>query len=199
MSILHCVFEGQITKYRKLQAKMLRGRALPEAGLKPFLETFERSQKQDTYWSRFWKQLPYWSRFWKHLGAPRSRILIGAVSGNSSNKDSAFGRSQKQDPYWSRFWKHLGAPRSRILIGAVFGNSSRNRCPSQLKCKSSIKMLILHCVFEGQITKYCKLQAKMLRGRALPEAGSLLEPFLETFGRSQKQDPYWSRFWKQLQ
>ena len=38
------------------------------------------------------------------------------------------------------------------------------RCPCQLECKSCVKILILHNVFEGQITKYYKLQAKMLPG-----------------------------------
>ena len=43
--------------------------------------------------------------------------------------------------------------------------SESNYCnTSKLKCKSCINMSILRCVFEGKITKYCKLQAKMLPG-----------------------------------
>ena len=40
----------------------------------------------------------------------------------------------------------------------------KNRCPSQLDCISSIKIVILHNVFEDQITKYCNSQAKMMGG-----------------------------------
>ena len=40
----------------------------------------------------------------------------------------------------------------------------KNWCLSLLECKSFIKMMISHCVFEGQITKYCKLHSEMLSG-----------------------------------
>ena len=62
------------------------------------------------------------------------------------------------------FGCHLGARSPRKPQDTPGDPGLENRCPSQLKCKSSIKMSILQCVFEGQITKYCKLQAKMLRG-----------------------------------
>ena len=50
-------------------------------------------------------------------------------------------------------------------MGLQEAANHKNRCPSELKCKSCIKMLILHNVFEGQITKYCKLHAKMMDGK----------------------------------
>ena len=40
----------------------------------------------------------------------------------------------------------------------------RNSNPSQLKCKSSLEMLILLRVFEVGVTKYCKFSKKLLAG-----------------------------------
>ena len=51
---------------------------------------------------------------------------------------------------WKASGRHLGLQAAMELQEAP---NLKNRCPSQLKCKISIKMLILHCVFEGQITK----------------------------------------------
>jgi len=57
--------------------------------------------------------------------------------------------------------RHLGLQEA---MGLQEAPKHKNRCVSQLECKSVIKMLILHIVCEGQITKYCKLQARMLPG-----------------------------------
>ncbi len=46
--------------------------------------------------------------------------------------------------------RHLGLQEA---MGLQEAPNHKNRCPSQLKCNISIKMLILHCVFEGQVTK----------------------------------------------
>ena len=47
------------------------------------------------------------------------------------------------------------------ILHSVFEGQITKYCKLQLKCSAALKMLILHCVFEGQITKYCKLQPKM--------------------------------------
>ena len=65
---------------------------------------------------------------------------------------------------WTSFGSDLRARPPRGPRRLQEAPNLKNRCPSQLKCKSSIKMSILHCVFEGQITKYRKLQTKMLPG-----------------------------------
>ena len=114
------------------------------------------------------------------LGAPRSRILIGAVSGNSSNKRLQIC-SLLLEPFLETAPIRillLGAPRSRILIGAVSGNSSNKDSAFGRSQKQEVRSLR---------TKVDPVSGNI---RALPEAGSLLEPFLETCGRSQKQDPY---------
>ena len=62
---------------------------------------------------------------------------------------------------WEASERHLGANGDasgrhvglQEAMGLQEAPNHKNRCLSQLKCKSSIKMLILHCVFEGQITK----------------------------------------------
>ena len=51
---------------------------------------------------------------------------------------------------WEASARHLGL---QAAMGLQEAPNLTNRCLSQLKCKSSIKMLILHCVFEGPITK----------------------------------------------
>ncbi len=59
--------------------------------------------------------------------------------------------------------RHLGGSRRLPDIPGGQGASS-NRSLSLLKCKRSIKILILHYVFEGQITKCCKLHSKVMGG-----------------------------------
>ena len=49
--------------------------------------------------------------------------------------------------------RHLGFQEAMEFQEAP---NHKNRCPSRLKYNMSIKMLILHCVFEGQITKCMK-------------------------------------------
>jgi hypothetical protein len=51
---------------------------------------------------------------------------------------------------WEASGRHLGL---QAAMGLQEAPNHKNRCPSQLKCKSCIKMLILQCFFEGQITK----------------------------------------------
>ena len=74
---------------------------------------------------------------------------------------------------WETFGSHLGSISEpfgshlgdiwedvgwRGIWGAFGGQISENRCQSATECKSCISFSILRCVFEGQITKYCKLQ-----------------------------------------
>ena len=84
--------------------------------------------------------------------------------------------------------------------------SHKNQRPWQLECKSSIKILILHNVFEGKITKYCRLQCKMLRGSHGRSAGAakahnatLLQPLqINLFGETctNMQTAHQSGCWK---
>ena len=68
--------------------------------------------------------------------------------------------------FWCKF-----APRSVGHNYFAFRSASaepnenhKNRSPSRLECKGFVAMLILPSVFEGQITKYCKLQTKIPAG-----------------------------------
>ena len=54
---------------------------------------------------------------------------------------------------WKASGRYLGL---QAAMGLQEAPNHKNRCPSQLKRKSVIRMLILHCVFEGQITKCVK-------------------------------------------
>ena len=54
---------------------------------------------------------------------------------------------------WEASGGHLGL---QAAMGLQEAPDHKNRCHSLLKGKSSIKMLILHCVFESQITKCVK-------------------------------------------
>jgi len=62
---------------------------------------------------------------------------------------------------WEASGKHLALQEA---MGLQEAPNHKNRCPSRLEDKSFINILILHCVCKDQITKYCKLQAKMLAG-----------------------------------
>ena len=73
-------------------------------------------------------------------------IIEGGASGNPLG-------ALWEASVWESFGSHLEGLRLRRHLGDIWRSDLRNRCPSQLKCKSSFKMLILHCVFEGQITK----------------------------------------------
>ena len=55
--------------------------------------------------------------------------------------------------FWESSGRHLGL---QAAMGLQEAPNHKNRCPSRLKCNISLKMLILHYVFEGQITKYGK-------------------------------------------
>ena len=62
---------------------------------------------------------------------------------------------------WEASERHLGGIREasgrhlgvQAAMGLQEAPNLKNRCLSQLKCKSSIYYLILRCVFEGQVTK----------------------------------------------
>jgi hypothetical protein len=64
------------------------------------------------------------------------------------------------------------------------GSKQKKPVPLSVECKSSIKMLILHKVFQGQVTKYCKLQSKMIDGSRGP-SGTDPRPFTQD-----RQNPY---------
>ena len=51
---------------------------------------------------------------------------------------------------WEAAGRHLGL---QAAMGLQEAPNLKNRCPSQLKCKSCIHLLILRGVFEGQLTK----------------------------------------------
>ena len=77
---------------------------------------------------------------------------------------------------WISFGRHLEVIWRREAEEANGGQISHFVTPFAAECKSSFKMLILLSVFEGQITKYCKLQAKMLRGSRQRSAAPLKAP-----------------------
>ena len=62
---------------------------------------------------------------------------------------------------WESFVCHL---RTKATQEAPDGPGLNKWCLSQLESKSSISMLILHVVFEGQITNYYKLRQKKIPG-----------------------------------
>ena len=74
---------------------------------------------------------------------------------------------------WEASERHLGL---QAATGLQEAPNHKNRCPSQLKCKSCVKICILHTVCEGQISKYCKLQAKMLTGSRRRSTGATKAP-----------------------
>ena len=57
------------------------------------------------------------------------------------------------------------------------GLGGKKLCPSQLKCKSFPKMLILLRVFEGRITKYCKFSKRLVAGSLQRSGGPAKAPY----------------------
>ena len=71
-----------------------------------------------------------------------------------------------------------GSQRLQGARGLQEAPNHKKRCPSHLECKSSIKMLILHStVFEGQITKYCKLLSKIIDGSSGRSVKQIKAPY----------------------
>ena len=115
-------------------------------------------------------------------------ICLKTFSSNYSNQNETWLRHLRHITEEGGTGKYLGG------IWEAPGGSQRlqearrlqeapnheSRCLSRLEFKSSIKMLILHCVFEGQIIKYCKLQGKMLRGSLGRSATDLKAPWDNT-------------------
>jgi hypothetical protein len=96
---------------------------------------------------------------------------------------------------WEVSGTHLGgiweAPWTPGGHGAPGGSESQKSMPSQLGCKSSIKILILHAVSEGQITKHFKLQSKMIDGSSQRSRGTLEAPPTDksVWGKMKKKWP----------
>ena len=81
-------------------------------------------------------------------------IIGGAIIEKESSRRET--SAKHLGSIWEASGRHLGLQEAMGL--------PENQCPSRLEWKSSIKMLIWHSIFEDQITKYCKLQTKMLSG-----------------------------------
>ena len=93
------------------------------------------------------------------IGSPLGSICLGVIS--------------------ESFGSHLEGLRLRRHLVDIWRSDLRNRCLSQLKCKSFFKMLILHCVFEGQITSSVNYKLKCAAAKSM-EHGSIQGPFTNT-------------------
>ena len=82
-------------------------------------------------------------------------------------------REAASERHLGGIWEASGTPGGH---GAPGGSKTEKSIPILARMQSCIKMLILHCVFEGQITKYCKLQPKMLAGSRQQSAGAAKAP-----------------------
>ena len=100
-----------------------------------------------------------------------------SFSSSSSSRMHLGGIREASGEHRGGIWEGsegLGVPKGSQ--GVLSHGSSLKWCHSRTKCKSSFKMLILRCVFEGHITVDCYLRQLMLTGSvdALPEQSRAL-------------------------
>ena len=97
-------------------------------------------------------------------------IIGGAITDNRSLRRNHWKENHREEiieergrhlaGIWEASGRHLGGIwDSRSPCRSMRLQNHKNRYPSQLECKTCIKIAILLCVFEGGITKHWKLQA----------------------------------------
>ena len=86
-------------------------------------------------------------------GKASRRHLGGIWEASGRHLGNIWDASGGKGGIWEASGRHLGLQAAMELQEAP---NHKNRCPSQLKCKTSLKMLTLHRVFEGRITKCVK-------------------------------------------